>query len=77
MATAEITQHHLTPKLNQAMILFIVGSVVLAFFCMMWFFKGTLKKLGLFNEEKLDAGDEDLGTYFQCLSATDRKRWVC
>lgn len=42
----------------------------------MWIFKRKLQEMGFLGDQKADAGDEGLGTYFNSLSLLDRKRWV-
>ena len=70
------TDHSGDPDLGQELPLFIVGCCMLVYFFVwspiVYFFRTKGYCRGGEDEDV----DEDLGTYFQCVSPDDRKRWV-
>lgn len=69
-------EHTIWPSGNQALPCFIVGILILISFCLDSVFVKILKKVGLYHEEVDYDVDENLGSYFQCISTWDKKQWL-
>jgi len=71
------TDHNVYPSssTNQALPMFIVGLVLL-FGLLFWdFIKPLFSKLGLAEDDEDIIVDEKVGSFYECVSVADRKRW--
>lgn len=71
------TDHKAYPShsTNQALPMFIVGLTLLIGLLFWDFVKPLFKKLGLGDEEDDIVVDEKVGSFYECVSVADRKRW--
>lgn len=65
-----------TSATNQALPLFLVGCAVLVGAIFDDLLIDCLKKAKVMEEEEEYVVDEQLGTYFECISVWDRKSWL-
>jgi|LauGreDrversion4_2_1035121.scaffolds.fasta_scaffold833546_2 hypothetical protein len=61
---------------NVALPLFIMTILLLIFLIASGVFKKILLYLGILSEDKEIEVNENLGTYFNCLSNKNRKGWL-
>jgi len=54
--------------------LFIMGCVTVVVFIITDCFGSLLKKCNLSSDDKVELIDENVGTFFQCVSVPERKR---
>jgi len=70
------TDHRGDPDVGVELPLFIIGCIMLVYYLILNPIKICCKRNGYCKTAEDDDVDEDLGTYYECLSAGDRKRWL-
>lgn len=71
-----VTDHSGSIAVDQSLPLFIMACILFVGTFFNDTFLKCFKRCGCASEEEEDDVDEKLGTYFECVSSRDRKRWL-
>ena len=70
------TDHYGNPDVGQELPLFVIGCLFAIYFFILIPIKQCCQHMGSCLGADEEDVDEGLGTYFECLSLYDRKRWL-